>query len=340
MSPEPILAVEELSVSFPGSAGARVRVLDGVSFTVGHGETIGLVGESGSGKTVSALSIMGLNDRRASIDGGRILLDGADLLAMEERRKRDYRGKRVGMIFQAPKASLNPLLRAGDQIARVVRLHRELDRPAAKDAALELMQAVGISDAARRYRAYPHQLSGGMAQRIMIAMALAGEPELLVADEPTTGLDVTIQAQIFDLLLELQERLRMSVLLITHDLAVVAETCDRVVVMHAGRVVEQASVEGAFREPKHPYTRRLLGSVLRADRRVPRGARPPGAIGERAYASAGCRYAAACEHTFEPCLEVRPAFLPVGGEAGHRALCHLYDDRFAPETVSPGQRSA
>ena len=331
MTAEPILEVDELSVSFPAAGEhRRQRVVDGVSFQVGPAETVGLVGESGSGKTVTALSILGLNDRRAAIDGGRIAFGGLDLLTLRERHKR-FRGRDVAMIFQSPKASLHPLLKVGDQIARVVRLHRPGHADASDELALQLMRAVGIKDADKRFRAYPHQLSGGMAQRVMIAIALAAEPELLIADEPTTGLDVTIQAQIFDLLLGLQERLKMSILLITHDLAVVAENCDRIVVMHAGRVVETGSVEAVFKAPKHPYTRRLLGSVLRADRRVRREQLRSPAVGEAdAHTATGCRFSSLCECVFEPCREIRPALLPVGPE-GHAALCHLYDERFSSE---------
>jgi ABC-type dipeptide/oligopeptide/nickel transport system ATPase component len=264
----PILAVEGLSVSFPGLRDERVRVVDDVSFDVCRAETVALVGESGSGKSVTALSIMGLNAPTARIESGRVLLDGRDLLAMDRDEKRTYLGNRIGMIFQSPRTSLNPLVKAGEQIARVVRLHRDVGRREAREAALELMSSVGIDDPKRRSHAYPHQLSGGMAQRIMIAMALAAEPELLIADEPTTALDVTIQAQIFDLLLELRERHHMSVLLITHDLAVVAETSDRVVVLYRGRVVETGPTKAIFEEPTHPYTQRLVLSILRADRRV------------------------------------------------------------------------
>jgi ABC-type dipeptide/oligopeptide/nickel transport system ATPase component len=263
-----ILAVEGVSVSFPGLRDERVRVVDDVSFEVGRSETVALVGESGSGKSVTALSIMGLNAPSARVEGGRVLVDGRDLLAMGDEEKRTYRGSRIGMIFQSPRTSLNPLVKAGEQIARVVRLHRGVGRQEASKAALELMSSVGIDDPQRRSRAYPHQLSGGMAQRIMIARALAAEPELLIADEPTTALDVTIQAQIFDLLLELRERHDLSVLLITHDLAVVAETSDRVVVLYRGRVVETGPTKAIFEEPAHPYTQRLVRSILRADRRV------------------------------------------------------------------------
>jgi ABC-type dipeptide/oligopeptide/nickel transport system ATPase component len=264
----PILAVEGLSVSFPGLRDERVRVVDDVSFEVGRGETVALVGESGSGKSVTALAIAGLGAPAARIEAGRALLDGEDLIAMSDDERRGYRGSRVGMIFQSPRSSLNPLVRVGEQIARVVRLHRPVERAEAREAAIELMRSVGIEDPGRRARAYPHQLSGGMAQRVMIAMALAAEPELLIADEPTTALDVTIQAQIFDLLLDLRDAHDMSVLLITHDLAVVAETSDRVLGLYRGRVVESGSTRAIFDEPAHAYTQRLTRSILRADRRV------------------------------------------------------------------------
>jgi ABC-type dipeptide/oligopeptide/nickel transport system ATPase component len=242
-----VLNVKDLTVSFPGLREERHTVVDGVSFEVGRPETVALVGESGSGKSVTALSLMGLLPPTARIDRGEITAGG-----------------KLAMIFQSPRASLNPLVKVGDQIARVARL-----RGGKKGEAVELMEAVGIDDPERRYHVYPHQLSGGMAQRIMIAMALAIRPELLIADEPTTALDVTIQKQIFDLLDDLQRRYEMSVLLITHDLAVVAETSDRVVVLYEGRVVESGPAREIFDRPQHEYTKRLVGSILRADRRVP-----------------------------------------------------------------------
>jgi peptide/nickel transport system ATP-binding protein len=330
----PLLEVEDLSLSFPALRGERTMVLDRVSFDVGRRETVALVGESGSGKTVTSLAVMGLNHPAAVVEGGRVLLDGRELLALDEAQKREYRGRQIAMIFQAPKASLNPLVKAGEQIARVVRLHQDVSSTTAEERAVDLMRSVGINDAARRYHSYPHQLSGGMAQRVMIAMALSSQPELLVADEPTTGLDVTIQEQIFELLLELKDRLEMSILLITHDLALVAETSDRVAVMHAGHVVETGPVRAIFEEPKHPYTRHLVSSVLRADRRVSVPPRPPIAA-EHGYAARGCRYAPKCEHRFEPCAHVRPAVLRVGDEE-HVAMCHLYDETYA----RPGERAA
>jgi peptide/nickel transport system ATP-binding protein len=336
---EPLLRVEDLSVSFPTLRGDRTPVLDRVSFEIGRQETVALVGESGSGKTVTALTVMGLNHPSASVDGGRIVLEGSgDLLGGGDRRRRDFRGTRIGMIFQSPKASLNPLVKAGAQIARVVRLHQGVSQRRAQDIAVGLMRAVGINDADRRYHAYAHQLSGGMAQRVMIAMALSSQPDLLMADEPTTGLDVTIQEQIFELLLELKERLKMSILLITHDLALVAETSDRVVVMHGGHVVESGPVEGIFDEPKHPYTQRLVGSVLRADRRIDVRTKQLAAPEGIDYATPGCRYAAKCEHRFAPCETVRPAVLPVGRTPGHAAMCHLYDETYAEEHRTGEQR--
>jgi oligopeptide/dipeptide ABC transporter ATP-binding protein len=336
---EPLLRVENLSVSFPALRGGRTQVLDRVSFEVEHSQTVALVGESGSGKTVTALPVMGLSARSASVDGGRILLDGVDVLALHEDAKRSYRGSKVGMIFQAPKTSLNPLVKAGVQIARVVALHRQVSKAEAHEIAVDLMRSVGIDDADSRFHAYPHQLSGGMAQRVMIAMALTAQPDLLIADEPTTGLDVTIQQQIFDLLLDLQQQLQMAILLITHDLALVAETCDRVVVMHGGHVVEQGPVEAIFEEPKHPYTQRLLGSMMRADRRSEVTQRLATTSERILYRSTGCRYAAKCEHVFAPCHGIRPALVPVGSAPGHMALCHLYDEHFAKEKEASGDHA-
>jgi ABC-type dipeptide/oligopeptide/nickel transport system ATPase component len=267
----PILEVRDLSLSFPGVRDERVDVLHGVSFDVRRPETVALVGESGSGKSITALSIMGLTPPAARLDGGRVLLDGRDLTAMNDGERRAFRGSRMAMIFQSPRASLNPLVKVGHQIARVVRLRRGVGRDEARRIAAELMGSVGIDRPHVRYNAYPHQLSGGMAQRVMIAMTLASQPELLIADEPTTALDVTIQSQIFDLLLDLQERLGMSMLLITHDLAVVAETCDRIVVLYRGHVVETGPVKAIFEEPVHPHTQRLVRSILSPDRRVQHG---------------------------------------------------------------------
>jgi peptide/nickel transport system ATP-binding protein len=335
---EALLRIEDLSLSFPALRGERTLVLDRVSFEIGRKETVALVGESGSGKTVTALTVMGLNHPSAVVEGGCVVLDGRDIRTAGAASPRDYRGTQIGMIFQAPKASLNPLVKAGHQIARVVRLHQGVSKARAHERAVELMRSVGINDADRRYHAYPHQLSGGMAQRVMIAMALSSQPSLLIADEPTTGLDVTIQEQIFELLLELKERLEMSILLITHDLALVAETSDRVVVMHAGHVVESGPVEAMFDEPKHPYTQRLVGSVLRADRRIDVTELERAPRESIDYKTVGCRYAPKCEHRFGPCETVRPAVLPVGQAQGHTAMCHLYDEAYVREKARDDER--
>lgn len=265
---QPILSIRDLTVSFPGARDTRVTVVDDVTFDVGRGESVALVGESGSGKSVTALTAMALGAPASRVDRGSVLVGGADLIAMDEPQRSAVRGHELAMIFQSPRTSLNPLLRAGDQIARVVRRREGLGARESRRRAVELMTAVGIDDPDRRYGAFPHQLSGGMAQRVMIALALAVKPALLIADEPTTALDVTIQRQIFDLLLDLRDEFGIALLLITHDLAVVAETSERVVVMAGGRVVECGSTKAILTEAVHPYTQRLVGSILRADRRV------------------------------------------------------------------------
>ena len=264
-----LLAVRGLTIAFPGSPGERSwrPVVRGVSLAVGRGEIFGLVGESGSGKTLTALAILRLLPPNARVMGGSIELDapeGAmDLLALKSRELRRVRGGRIGLVFQEPATALNPAYTLGFQIAEAVRAHRPVSRREARDEAVRLLDRVALPDARRRLDDYPHQLSGGQAQRAMIAMALAGGPDLLLADEPTTALDVTLQAQILELLEDLRRDLGLSVLLITHDMGVVAETCDRVAVMHAGEIVEEAAVEALFRAPAHPYTRALLAAVPR-----------------------------------------------------------------------------
>jgi oligopeptide/dipeptide ABC transporter ATP-binding protein len=256
-----LLEVSNLRTWFEARSGA-IRAVDGVDFTLRPGRTLGIVGESGSGKSVTALSIMRLVDRPGRIqEGSSIVFDGRELTTLPERQLERVRGSDISMIFQEPMTSLNPVYSVGDQIAESVRIHRGAKQRAARERALEMLKLVGIPEAARRLDDYPHQLSGGMRQRVMIAMALACKPDLLIADEPTTALDVTIQAQILDLLKSLQRELGTSVLMITHDLGVVAETCDEVVVMYAGRVVEQAPTRALFQMPRHPYTAGLLRSV-------------------------------------------------------------------------------
>ena len=254
-----LLDVQHLTVTFGSKEG--VPVVNDVSFAVAPGETLGLVGESGSGKSVTAFSILRLLQPPGHVTGGRIIFDGEDLLALSEDHMRMIRGARISLIFQEPMTALNPVMRVGDQIAEAITAHDAVSRTEARARAVELLDAVRISDPARRVRDYPHQLSGGMRQRVMIAIALACRPSLVIADEPTTALDVTIQAQILDLMRQLQERYRLALLLITHDFGVVAEMADRVAVMRAGRIVEEGPVRQILREPSHEYTRSLLAAV-------------------------------------------------------------------------------
>jgi ABC-type dipeptide/oligopeptide/nickel transport system ATPase component len=262
----PLVEIDGLTIGFPDERGERIwPVVRDASFTVQRNEVLGLVGESGSGKTQTALAVLGLTRWPGRVLSGRVLIDGANVVEMSEEERRKIRGQRVAMIFQSPRTSLNPLMTVGDQLGRIFRRRQGLGRREAEEATIAILRRVGIAGPERVARSYPHQMSGGMAQRVMIGMMVGCRPEVLIADEPTTGLDVTIQAQIFELLREVQAQTHMSILLITHDLGVVAEVCHRVVVMQAGRVVEIASVERLFREPVHPYTRRLLGSIMRPD---------------------------------------------------------------------------
>ena len=264
--PRSLLSIEHLSIGFPNERDGQMQpVVRDSSFTVDRNEIVGLVGESGSGKTQTAMSVLRLTKPPGRVLGGRILLDGDDILQMNDHQLRQVRGSRAAMIFQSPRTALNPLMTSGQQVGRIFERHRGLDKKAARDATLEMLRRVGIAGPARVAASYPHQLSGGMAQRVMIAMMLACGPELLIADEPTTGLDVTIQSQIFELIQEIQQETRLALLLITHDLGVIAEVCQRVVVMQLGRIVESAPVHALFADPVHPYTKRLIGSILRPD---------------------------------------------------------------------------
>jgi peptide/nickel transport system ATP-binding protein len=323
---EPLLRVEDLTLSFPSEDGAR-QILDRVTFDLYPHEVLGLVGESGSGKTVTSLAIIHLLPRSAKVEGGQIRFEGQDLLTLPERELRRLRGGRIAMIFQSPRASLNPLMRVGDQVARAVRLHCGGSKDEAYDAAVELLRNAGISDAATRARAYPHQLSGGMAQRVLVAMMLACEPTLLIADEPTTGLDVTIQAQIFELIKEVQAATGTTLLLITHDLGVVSEMCQRVAVMYAGQIMEVAPVEDLFADAKHPYTELLMGSVLRVDRPSDLDTMKELPSFSISYDTAGCRFANRCPYVLPACWECRPP--PIHTGDGHSVVCHRY-----PEDVS------
>jgi oligopeptide/dipeptide ABC transporter ATP-binding protein len=308
MAPAPLLAVEHLSVSF--RAGERqARVVDDLSFAVGAGRIVGLVGESGCGKSVTARAIMRLLPTPpARIEGGRIVLDGEDLLSLDERAMRRIRGERLGMVFQEPMTSLNPTFPVGFQIGETLRLHRDLGRRAARAQVLELLRMVGIGAPERRFAQYPHELSGGLRQRVMIAMALACRPRLLIADEPTTALDVTIQAQILDLLGRLRDELAMALLLITHDLGVVAEHADEVVVMYAGKRVEWADVRALFGAPRHPYTHGLLTSMPRLTGSARKLPTIPGAVPDPAERGPGCPFVGRCPRALARCaLEFPPS---------------------------------
>ncbi|HEV7860168.1 MAG TPA: ABC transporter ATP-binding protein [Pyrinomonadaceae bacterium] len=321
-----LLEVKNLRTHFPTRAGL-VRAVDGVSFYVDKGELLGLVGESGCGKSITALSLMRLISPPGKIVGGEIIFDGENLLAASEERMREIRGDDIAMIFQDPMTSLNPVYTVGEQIAEALRLHRKLSRQAAREAAIEAMREVAIPDPARRASDYPHQLSGGMRQRVMIAMALACDPRLLIADEPTTALDVTIQAQILELLNELRRTRELGVLLITHDLGVVAETADRVAVMYTGRIVEESPVEELFARPKMPYTEGLLRSVpkLTAEHvsKVKRLETIEGIVPSPTALPPGCHFAPRCTHRMPRCTEGEIPLYQLDG--GVKVRCVLYD---------------
>jgi len=294
MSNKPLLEVKGLKTYFYTEDGV-VRAVDGVNFEVYPGEVLGLVGESGCGKSVTSLSIMRLISKPGRVDAGEILLDGEDLLKLPEEEMIKVRGNRISMIFQQPQTALNPVFKVGDQLAEVLNVHQDMGKEAGWNRAVALLKMVGVPDPERRAEAYPHELSGGMAQRVMIAMALACVPELLLADEPTTALDVTIQAQILDLIRDMRKEMGTSVILITHDLGVIAETCDEVVVMYAGRVVERRAVVELFEAPRHPYTRGLLDSIPRKG--VAHKAELPtieGTVPSLLQPPPGCRFADRC----------------------------------------------
>ncbi len=330
---ETLLRLHHLSTHLQ-SARAAIRAVDDVSFEIRRGQTFALLGESGCGKSVTALSIMGLLPKPAGrIAGGAIYLDGQDLTAYSEAAMRDVRGNRIAMIFQEPMTSLNPVLSVGDQIGESLRKHKGLRGAAQRRRVLELLQAVGISDAERRRREYPHQLSGGMKQRVMIAIALAGEPDLLIADEPTTALDVTIQAQVLALLKRLQADTGMAVLLITHDLGVVAEVADFVAVMYAGQIVEQGDRRRFFEAARHPYSRKLFESLPAMDKRAQTLDVIPGAVPSLAQTFVACRFEPRCEFAWPPCREQPPRWSSLAD--GHGVLCHLFD----PLVVGTGTRT-
>ncbi len=319
MNATPLLSVENLSVSF-ATEGGRVTVVEDVSFEVAAGKTAGLVGESGCGKSVSAMTIMRLLPSPPSrIEGGRILFDGSDLARLPEAEMQAVRGDRIGMIFQEPMTSLNPTLTIGFQIAEVLRHHRGMGAKMARVWSVNVLKQVGIGGADRRLDQYPHQLSGGLRQRVMIAMALVCRPALVIADEPTTALDVTIQAQILDLLRRLQHDMGMAILLITHDLGVVAEMCEEVFVMYAGRIVERAAVAELFKTPRHPYTAGLLAASPRRTARGTRLTTIPGMVPPPDKRGSGCSFADRCARAMERCRVERPPLSAIAN--GHLAAC-------------------
>jgi peptide/nickel transport system ATP-binding protein len=320
---EPLLSVEDLRVSFRTDDGV-VHAVDGISYTVEQGKTLGIVGESGSGKTVSSLTALGLTRTRGSQIDGRIMFQGQDLVAMSDEELRRIRGNDVAMIFQDPLSALHPFYKVGFQLVEAMQAHRQISRSAARARAVELLELVGIPDPKRRVDQYPHEFSGGMRQRAMIAMALANEPKLLIADEPTTALDVTVQAQILELLNDLQSRLGMAIIIITHDLGIVAEVADHIGVMYAGRIVERGTAQEIFHAPEHPYTWGLLKSIPRLDNPrdeelVPISGRPPSLINR----PSGCHFYPRCPYVQESHKRIDPRLEPIVGDDGHAVACLL-----------------
>jgi peptide/nickel transport system ATP-binding protein len=320
-----LLEVKDLRTYFHTDDGV-VKAVDGVSFSVEKGQTLGIVGESGCGKSVTCLTIMGLNPRRNTITSGEALWKGNDLLTMSPRRVRDIRGNEISMIFQDPMTSLNPVYSVGKQLVEAIQLHRDVSKSAARARALELLKAVGIPRAESRIDDYPHQFSGGMRQRAMIAMALVNDPDLLIADEPTTALDVTTQAQILTLMKRLQEDFGSAIIIITHDLGVVAETADDVNVMYAANVVEEANVYDLFGRPQHPYTWGLMGSLPRLEADVERLTQIPGQPPSLLRPPAGCRFHPRCPYVMEICKTEVPRLRSSQHDAAHRDACHLDQD--------------
>ena len=319
MSTSPLIEIRDLRIRFHGDDGRITHAVDSVDLSVANGATLGLVGESGCGKSVTSLAIMGLLPKQTTEISGAIRFDGFDLLKTSDQTLRDLRGNRLAMIFQEPMTSLNPSFTIGDQIIETILRHRGGSRKSARERAIELLRRVHIPSPERRIDEYPHKLSGGMRQRVMIAMALACDPRLLIADEPTTALDVTLQAQILELMRELKAASGAAIILITHDLGVVAEVCDEVAVMYAGEIVERAPVDELFSTPQHPYTVGLLGSIPRLDHRAELLATIEGMVPNMAQPPAGCRFAARCPFVLDVCTKAPPPLVEVS--PGHVSRC-------------------
>jgi oligopeptide transport system ATP-binding protein len=320
MSDTPLLQVKNLTTSFVTDSG-EVHAVNGVSFNLDRGRVLGIVGESGSGKSVTAYSIMRILSDNGRVESGQVLFDGKDILQTSENEMRQFRGERISIIFQDPMTSLNPVFTVGSQLSEAIRLHTDRTRAQAKARALELLRLVGVNEPDKRLRQYPHQLSGGMRQRVMIAMALACEPDILIADEPTTALDVTIQAQILELMRSLQKQLGMAIIMITHDLGVIAEMCDEIIVMYAGSICERGTAEEIFYNPRHAYTKGLLRSIPRMtdvhEKLVPIAGSPVDLLN----LPEGCAFASRCDHAMRICLSELPQELPINDD--HLASCWL-----------------
>jgi peptide/nickel transport system ATP-binding protein len=317
---KPIIEVKDLEVTFKTQEG-NLKIVDHVSFSVNKGETLGIVGESGCGKSVTSLSLMGLLPPIAKVTNGSIKLKDKELVGLKKRQYRSIRGKEIAMIFQEPMTSLNPVYTIGQQLMELIRNHNSISKKDARKHAIKMLDLVGIPRSDELIDEYPHQLSGGMRQRVMIAMAMSCDPEVLVADEPTTALDVTIQAQILELMAGLQKKIGMSMILITHDLGVVAEVCDRVVVMYAGQVVEECSIEKLFSNPSHPYTQGLLSSVPNLDEEKKKLSSIPGTVPSPNEMPKGCRFAERCSYVHEKCYMKNPDLFITG--ANSRSRCWL-----------------
>jgi peptide/nickel transport system ATP-binding protein len=321
----PLLEVKDLRTHFQTDDGI-VKAVDGVSFSVEKGQTLGIVGESGSGKSVTCLTIMGLNSKRGTMSSGEAIWKGKNILGAKSSTLREIRGDEISMIFQDPMTSLNPVHSIGRQLVEAVQLHRDVTKRVARARAIELLKAVGIPKAETRIDDYPHQFSGGMRQRVMIAMALINDPDLLIADEPTTALDVTTQAQILALMKRLQEDFGSAILIITHDLGVVAEVADEVLVMYAANVVEQAEVHNLFNQPQHPYTWGLMGSLPRLEADVERLTQIPGQPPSLLRPPAGCRFHPRCPYVMEVCKTTVPELKPTQRDPEHLERCHLDEE--------------